>query len=114
MTKFQKRQTPTIAEASAIPTPEIPDDEALDAEAFINAVASRQDLAIQQLENRLDELGNDFAVRVRTMVELGLIAARRKALQEIRTIDVGFFLQTEEGISHGSDPILTPSQEVNQ
>ena len=85
-----------------------------DAEAFLTAAAARQEIALKQLEDRLDTLGDDFAARVRTMVERGLMSARSKALHEIRTIDVGFFLQTEEGISHGSDPILTPSQEVNQ
>ena len=91
-----------------------PNDENLDAEAFLSAAVARQDLAIEQLERRLDALGDDFAARVRTMVERGLMAARSKALQEIRAIDVGFFLQTDEGISHGSQSILTPSQEVNQ
>jgi hypothetical protein len=89
-------------------------EENLDAEAFLAAAAARQDLAIEQLEKRLDELGDDFAARVRTMVERGLMAARRKALQEIRTIDVGFFLQTDEGILRGSQSILTESQEVSQ
>ncbi len=114
MAKFQKTSNPTIAGASAIPTPEILDDDDQDAEAFLSAVALRQDLAIEQLEKRLDELGNEFAARVRTMVERGLMVARSKALNEIRTIDVGFFLQTEPGTLPGSQSILTESQEVNQ
>lgn len=85
-----------------------------DAEAFLTAASARQEVALKQLEERLDTLGDDFAARVRTTVERGLISARSKALQEIRTIDVGFFLQTDEGISPGSQSILTPSQEVNQ
>ncbi len=101
--------------AKQLKTEPIQRDENLDdAEAFLTAASARQDLALKQLEERLDTLGDDFAARVRTMVERGLMSARSKALREIRTIDVGFFLQTDEGISHGSEPILTESQEVNQ
>ena len=96
------------------PEPIQSDENLDDAEAFLTAASARQEIALQQLETRLDALGDDFAARVRTMVERGLMAARTKALREIRTIDVGFFLQTDEGISHGSQSILTESQEVNQ
>ena len=85
-----------------------------DAEAFITAAITRQDLALKQLEERLDALGEDFAARVRTMVERGLMAARTKALREIRTIDVGFFLQTDPETLHGSEQLLINPQEVNQ
>lgn len=89
-------------------------EENLDAEAFFAAASARQDLALEQLEQRMDELANGFAARVRTVVELGLMSARRRALNEIRTIDVGFFLQTEPETLPGSQSILTESQEVNQ
>lgn len=85
-----------------------------DADAFLAAAVDRQDLAIKQLETRLDELGDDFAARVRTMVERGLMAARSKALQEIKTIDVGFFLQTDPETLHGSEQLLITPQDINQ
>ena len=85
-----------------------------DAEAFLTAIAVRQDLALKQLEERIEILGDDFAAKARTIVERGLMAARSKTLREIQTIDIGFFLQTEPETLPGSQSILTPSQEVNQ
>jgi hypothetical protein len=61
-------------------------------EEFLSATEARQAVALQE-----------FAAKVRTMVERGLIAARGKALREIRTIDVGFFLQAPLGTLHGPE-----------
>ena len=99
----KSKQAPTV---EAVQNP--------DADAFLSAAVERQDLALKQLETRLDELGDDFAARVRTMVERGLMAARSKALQEIKTIDVSFFLQTDRETLHGSEQLLITPQDVNQ
>jgi hypothetical protein len=83
------------------PEPPIDSTEAVMIEEFLSATEARQAVALQELETRLDEMGDAFASKVRTMVERGLIAARGKALREIRTIDVGFFLQAPLGTLHG-------------
>jgi hypothetical protein len=70
---------------------------------FLSATEARQAVALKELETRLDEMGDAFASKVRTMVERGLIAARGKAMREIRTIDVGFFLQAPMEILHGDE-----------
>jgi hypothetical protein len=87
------------------PEPEQPIDstETVMIEEFLSATEARQAVALQELETRLDEMGDAFASKVRTMVERGLIAARGKALREIRTIDVGFFLQAPLGTLHGPE-----------
>lgn len=89
--------------------------ETLMVEEFLSATEARQDAALRQLEARLDEMGDKFASRVRTMVERGLIAAREKSLQEIRSIDVGFFLQAPLGILNGHEtPTLEAKTEAVQ
>ena len=85
-----------------------------DAEAFLTAIAARQNLTLEQLEARIEALGDDFAARARTIVERGLMNARAKTLREIKTIDIGFFLQTEPETLPGSQSILTEAQEVSQ
>lgn len=82
---------------------------------FIDGVKERQDAQLAELETRLDAMGDDFAARARTLVERGLIAARGKALGEIRTIDVSFFLQAPMEISSGTEkPMLEATVEEIQ
>lgn len=79
---------------------------------FIEQTKERQAIALTELETRLEEMGDAFASQVRTMVERSLIAARGKALREIRTIDVGFFLQAPMETLHGDDqPTLKSATE---
>ena len=79
---------------------------------FIQLTEERQAIALDELETRLDLMGDEFASKVRTLVERGLIAARGKALREIRTIDVGFFLQAPMETLHGDDrPTLEATTE---
>ena len=72
-------------------------------EEFLSATEARQTAAIALLESRLETMGDKFASQVRTMVERGLISARGKALREIQTIDVGFFLQAPMEILDGNE-----------
>ena len=82
---------------------------------FIDGVQERQNQQLLELETRLDAMGDEFAAKVRTMVERGLIAARGKALGEIRTIDVSFFLQAPMEISSGTEkPMLEATVEEIQ
>jgi predicted HTH transcriptional regulator len=79
---------------------------------FIQLAEERQAIALGELETRLDLMGDEFAARVRTLVERRLIAARGKAQREIRTIDVSFFLQAPMETLHGDDcPILEAKTE---
>ena len=72
-------------------------------EEFLSATEARQTIALNELEQRLELMGDEFASKVRTMVERGLMSARGKALREVRTIDVGFFLQAPTETLHGND-----------
>lgn len=104
MTKFQKRHSPTIAGASAIPTPEILGDDDQDAEAFLSAVSQpidrltllkaardRQEKELADLQAQIDELSDDFANRAESIVRLGLQSSYIKARQRIGEIDLSFF-----------------------
>lgn len=71
-------------------------------EEFLSATEARQTAAIALLEARLEAMGDKFASQVRTMVERGLISARGKALREVRSIDIGFFLQAPMETLDGS------------
>jgi hypothetical protein len=101
----QKNSTTKPLMNTESPTPEQPIDPTDTAmiEEFLSATEARQDAALEQLEARLDAMGDKFAARVRTMVERGLIAAREKSIREIRSIDVGFYLQAPLEILNGND-----------
>ena len=85
--------TKPLIEIDMNPEQPIEPNENLMIEEFVSATEARQNAAIALLEARLEAMGDKFASQVRTMVERGLISARGKALREIQTIDVGFFLQ---------------------
>ncbi len=80
---------------------------------FIAGAKTRQDKAIAELEQRLDEMGDEFAARVRTIVERGLLAARGKALKEVQEVDVSFFLNPQPETLPGNDaPTLEAAAET--
>ena len=84
------------------PEQPIEPNENLMIEEFLSATEARQTAAIALLESRLEAMGDKFASQVRTMVERGLISARGKALREVRSIDIGFFLQAPTETLDGS------------
>jgi hypothetical protein len=95
MTKFQKRQTSTIAGTSAIPTPETDADVSLnqptDRLTILRAAIDRQEKELADLQFQIDQLSDDFANRAESIVRLGLQSSYIKARQRIGAIDLSFF-----------------------
>jgi hypothetical protein len=103
----QNRQTsitkPLMNTEPTTPKPPQPTTETVNIDDFLSGAVARQDASLQELETRLEAMGDEFAAKVRTMVERGLIAARGKALREIQSIDVSFFTQPDPATLHGHD-----------
>lgn len=95
----QNRQTsitkPLMEPKPTMPETPIDPDVVINIDDFIAGAVARQEASLKELETRLDAMGDEFAAKVRTMVERGLISARGKALKEIQSIDVSFFTQPD-------------------
>jgi hypothetical protein len=102
----QKNSTTKPLMNTESPTPEQPIDptDRTNITEFLSAAQARQDASLAELEVRLEAMGEEFAAKVRTMVERGLMAARGKALNEIHSINVSFFTQP--------DPVTLPGHET--
>lgn len=112
MTKFQKRQTSTIAGASAIPIPETSATvNPIDRLTLLKAAKDRQEKELADLQAQIDQLSDDFANRAERIVRSGLQSSYIKARQRIGAIDLSFFDNGEE-LPHSDNLALMPSIDV--